>query len=665
MQKKIIWTVAIAIIGFILYQAYIFTLAEEDNINPIYLVPKDAVFIVETERPIDTWDEVSASPIWQHFQTNAYFKEVTQNLNSFDKLFQDQKEVIDFIGERDLLISVHVYKPKKYGLLYVADLQKLSKLRFLKNAIQKLAGKNFKVTQRLHKEHEIIELFDVKNRETLYITFIKNQLVASYTHVLVEQSIEQYNNPLIGRDVNFTEIKTETDNDGFFNVYIQYEYLDKYLSCFTSNSNLANFESLKETFFYSGFDISIIEGSIVQAIGFTNVNPSSQTFLKAIQKSGKGKRSIVSIAPRNTSLYLSFAFESFEQFHSNLKELQKENPTIFTSYTTQIKEIENQLQIDIEKHLFSWIGNEIGLLHFNSDLSKNKKDIAAVIKADDIEDAKENLQLILSKIKENTPLKFKQLNYQGYTINYFDLKGFFKMLAGNTFAKMEKPYFTIIDDFVVFSTSPNTLKEIINSYMVGYTLNNSNRFEEFNYQFETKSSVFVYAETSNSYTDFLSLLDSKTQQQLIKNKKYFTSFSQTGLQLIAKGDQFKTNITLSHENPETLQKILNSEKELKEELHAKITPEKDSIAIDTEDTMFTIPTIHPSDLSAKEYKEYYDNNQLKFEVELRNGVPDGDYKSYYSNGNTKVKGYYKKGKQTGTWKAYSEKDEKLIFKKRF
>ena len=185
MKRKIIWSVLIVIIGFILYQTYIFTLADEDNINPIYLVPKDAVFIIETERPIDTWDEVSASPIWQHFQTNDYFKEVTENLNNLDKIFQDQKEVIDFIGERDLLISVHVYKPKKYGLLYVADLQKFSKLRFLKSAIQKLAGDNFKVTQRLHKEHEIIELYNVKTRETLYIAFIKNQLVASYTHVLV------------------------------------------------------------------------------------------------------------------------------------------------------------------------------------------------------------------------------------------------------------------------------------------------------------------------------------------------------------------------------------------------------------------------------------------------------------------------------------------------
>lgn len=665
MKRKIIWSVLIVIIGFILYQTYIFTLADEDNINPIYLVPKDAVFIIETERPIDTWDEVSASPIWQHFQTNNYFKEVTQNLNSFDETFQDQKEVIDFIGERDLLISVHVYKPKKYGLLYVADLQKFSKLRFLKSAIQKLAGDNFKVTQRLHKEHEIIELYNVKTRETLYITFIKNQLVASYTHVLVEQSIEQYTEPIIGRDINFTEIKTETDNDGFFNVYVQYEYLDKYLGCFTNSSNLKNFENIKSTLYYSGLDISIIEGSIVQAVGYTNVNPSSETFLRAIQKSGKGKRSIAKIAPRNTSLYLSFAFESFEEFHTNFEELQKENPETFTSYTTQLKNIEKELNIKVEEHLYSWIGDEIGLLHFNSDLSKNKKDIVAVIKTNNIDDAKENLEFVLSKIKENTPLKYKQLNYQGYPIYYFDLKGFFKMLAGNTFAKMEKPYFTIIDDFVVFSTSPNSLKEIINSHLVGYTLSFSSQYEEFNYQFENKSSVFAYAETVNSYNDILSLLDNKTKQQLIKNKKYFTSFSQIGLQLISKGNQFKSNITLSYQSPEAITLQTEKEQALKIELYQKITPEKDSIIVETIETIFKVPAIHPSDLSAKEYKEYYEDKSLKFEVELDNGIPDGDYKHYYPNGKLKLKGQFRNGKQSGTWRAYDEKEGDQTFKKRF
>ncbi len=237
------------------------------------------------------------------------------------------------------------------------------------------------------------------------------------------------------------------------------------------------------------------------------------------------------------------------------------------------------------------------------------------------------------------------------------------MLAGNTFAKMEKPYFTIIDDFVVFSTSPNSLKEIINNHLAGYTLSKSERFEEFNYYFETKSSVFAYAETANSYNDLLSLLDTKTKQQLRSNKSYFNSFSQVGVQLISTGDLFKSNLTLSYQSPEELSIYQEKEMELKEELYKKLIPEKDTIIKETSETVFKIEPIHPSDLSAKEYKEFYNNKLLKFEVELDDGTLDGDFKLYYPTGILKIKGQFKKGKQSGTWRAY--KKGKVIFKKRF
>ncbi|WP_428740559.1 DUF3352 domain-containing protein [Tenacibaculum sp.] len=665
MKKKIIWTAIALIVGFLIYQVYIFTLSEDDNIKSIYLVPDNAVFIIDTERPIDTWDEISSSDIWTHLQTNQQINKLSESLLSLDETFKAKKEIIDFIGERNLMISVHVFSPKKYGLLYIADLQKFSKLIFLKRAISKLAGENYKVTKRVYKKQEIIELYNKETRETLHLSFIKNQVIASYTHVLVEKSIDQYLNPVIGRDVNFVEIKKKTDTDGFFNIYLQHKYLKDYLSCFTSSTNLDFLNNNKEAFFYTGLDISIKEGVIVEATGYTNVDSNSQTYLKVLQKSGVGKLSAAKIAPKNTSLYLSFAFNDFKTFNHNLEILQQENPADFKMYSDQLAMIEDKLDINVSEQIYSWIGNEIALIHFNTELSKNKKDIAAIIKADDIEDAKENLQFVLSKIKENTPLKYKQINYRGYPINFFDLKGFFKMLAGNVFSKMEKPYFTIIDDFVVFSTSPNTIKEIINNHLIGYTLESSENFDDFNDHFEKKSSVFAYINTPNSYKDLLSLVDNKTRSQLQKDKPYITCFSQIGVQLISDEDLFKSNISFVYEHPKDIAINIKKEEELKKKLLEELTPDKDSVNTQSPVSFFNLPPIHPSDLSARSYKEYYENGNLKFEVDLDDGLKDGVYKSYYPNGNIKVKGHYKKDKQISTWKAYDEQSGDIILKKQF
>ncbi len=665
MRKKILWTVLITFLGFLAYQTYIFTLAEEDNIKPIYLIPNDAVFILDTERPIDTWDEISASDIWKHLQKNTYFNEISKSLNTLDKVIKEQKSILNFIGERDVLISAHVYKPKSYDFLYVIDLEKLSKLNFLKSSISKLAGDGFKITKRVYENHEITELYDKSKRETLHIAFIKNQLIASYTHVLIENSINQYQEPIIGRDVNFVEITKETPDDGFFKLFFQYKYLNKYLSCFTNKTNENAIKNIQNSLYYSGFDVSLIEGTIIQADGYTNVKENSESYLTAIQKSGKGERSIATIAPKNTALYLSFAFDSFELFQENFESLKKENPQEFEAYNTQITDIENKLDISIKENVYSWIGNEVALIHFNSSLSRNKKDVAAIFKTTDIDDASKNLNLILSKIKEKTPLQFKQIAYKNHTINFLDLKGFFKMIAGNMFKKMEKPYFTIIDDFVVFSASPNTLKEIINNKITNYTLASSKEFEEFNYLFDDKSTIFAYINTPYVYNDLVSFVDRKTQLQIKQHKDYIICFSQLGIQLTSEGNIFKSNITTTFNYPKLVKEKITLEQQLKKELTLKLASQKDTSTTNTIKTIFILKEIHPSDLSAPAYKEYYDDGKLKFEVELDDGLLDGNYKMYYPNGNIKLKGSYKNGKQSGTWRAYDEKENKLIIKKRF
>ncbi|WP_024740982.1 DUF3352 domain-containing protein [Tenacibaculum maritimum] len=661
MKKGIITTIIIIILGFIAYQAYVFTSTNEDNINPIYLIPKDAVFIIDTERPIDTWDEISHSTIWKHLQQNSYFRGVTESLHNLDQTFKEQQQLIQFLGERNLLISVHVYKPKKYGLFYTVDLQKLSKLEFLKNNISKLAGNNFNVTKRKYHNHEITELYDRKKRETLYISFIKNQLIASYTHILVENAIDQYAVPIIGRDLNFIEINQEVTRDGFFKLFIQYKYLKNYLSCFSNKINLKPLNVIQNSWLYSGFDVGLKESVLIQAEGHTNFKPSSDSYLQALQKSGKGERTIANIAPKNTALYLSFAFDSFKDFHDNFEALNEENQESFEAYTKQVTEIEDQLDINLKKHVFSWIGNEIAILHINDAISKKQKDVAAVLKTNDIDKAKENLNFLLSQIKEKTPLKFKQINYKNYVINFLDLKGFFKILAGNLFEKMEKPYFTIIDDCVIFSNSPNTLKEIINTKIANFTLSSSKNYTSFNDQFNQKSSMFLYINTPYIYEDLLSFTDRKTRNELTKNKDYFISFSQIGLQLTSDGGQFKSYLALFHEDPKLVNKQLLADKQLQKEL-TKIKGTSETTA---EENIFTLSEIFPTDLSASSFKKYYDTGELKFEVELKDGRKHGDYTSYYKNGKVKVNGKFKKGKQVGIWRAYSKEDGKLFSKKDF
>lgn len=662
-KRKTLIAIVLLMLSLALYITYTFYIDNNDNIKSIYLVPKDAVYVIETQEPIDNWSTVSQSDIWKHLNTNTYFNKLAENLNRLDTIFKQEKSVFNRIGNREILISAHVYKPNDYAFFYVVDLQKMAKLKILKNHLNTITNSSYKVSKRKYHNHEIIEIYDVKERQTLHVSFIKNQMIASYVHTLVEASIDQYLEPQIGRDLDYIEVEKEVGYGDMFRLYFQYKYLDKFVNMFTSDSG--NFtKTLSKSLGFSGFNFDLDNNTII-ANGVTNFNEEANVYLKALQKSGKSSRSITEVAPKQTALYLSFSFDSFKEFYENFESILNENPEKFKTYLDGTEKVENFLKIDLKKHFMSWVDDEIALLQLHSTVSESKKDIAFVLKTKDSDNAKQNLDFILEQIRKRSPVKFKEINYKGYAINFMSIKGFFKILLGNLFKDIDKPYFTIIDDYVVFSNHPNTLKSIINNYISEDTLDKYETFESFNDNFNTRSSVFAYINSPNLYNSAYNFVDKASRKQLNTNKDYFICFPQIGVQLTPESDFFKSKIVLDYEDPELVKTKykfidipLRSEKN-KPNQFLEITEKNIDKA-----TVFNIREIFPSDLTAKNFTKTYKNGRIKFTVELKNGLKHGDYKAYYSNGKLKISGKYKKDKQVGTWKVYNYNKD-VIYKKRF
>lgn len=662
-KRKSLLVIFLILISVSLYSFYTFYIDNNDNLKSIYLVPEDAVYIIETQDPIDNWNEVSKSDIWNHLNTNSYFNELAESLNKIDTIFKQEKSIFDRIGNREILISAHVYKPKKYDFFYVVDLQKIAKLNILKNHLNSFTNSNYKISKRKYHNQEIIEVYDVKERETLHISFIKNQMIASYVHTLVEASIDQYKEPKIGRNLDFIEVEKEVGYGDMFRLYVQYKHLNEYLKVFSNDSGALT-KTLSNSLHFSGFNFDVDDNTIT-ANGITNYNEEVSLYLKSLQNSGHSSRKIAEIAPKQTALYLSFTFDSFEEFYTNFENVLKENPEEFKTYLDGTEQIENFLKIDLKKNFVSWVDDEIALIQLHSTVTDSKKDVAFILKTTDSDDAKKNLHFILEQIRKRSPVKFKEVSYKGHAINFMDIKGFFKILLGDLFKEIDKPYFTIIDDYVVFSNHPNTLKSIITSYINDDTLENFESFEDFDNNFDSRSNIFAYINAPNLYNSAYNFLDASTRKQLSDNKDYFICFSQIGIQLKSEDDLFETKIVVDYEDPEIVKtKYSFTDSSIK--IKSNTTRKEVEITEETinEATVFTIKEIFPSDLTAKQFEKKYYNGKIRFSVELKNGLKHGDYLEYYSNGKLKIKGSYKRDEQNGTWRVY-DYNEDVVFKKRF
>ena len=654
MTKKIaLWTTILLLVSIAVYFSIYFFLTPSKNLQGIYLVPQDAIYIIETDEPIKSWEKVSSSEMWQHLQGNEFFAELTESMNSLDTLIKDNKGWLDLVGSRQVLISAHMIKPDDYDFLYLVDLQKVSKLTPLKSYIESLTTRDYRTTFREFYEQEIIEITDLKSRETLYLSFLNNMLAVSYTHTLVEAAIKEMSAPVIGRDLQFLEVSKSVDYSSLLRIYLNYKYLDSYLALYSTDDE-GYIKSISEALKYTALSAELSNEGNISMKGFTSVDAKANPYVKAMLRSGNGEHEIIDIAPQRTAFYMGLGFDSFREFVENMEAAYESDSLAYNAYMQNMDKLERFLDINVQENFFDWIDDEIAFIQTQPGKLGKENEFLVVLKAKDSDDAEDNLDFITTQIRKKTPVKFRKLDYRGYEIRYLSVKGFFKLLLGKFFSKLEKPYFTVIQDYVVFSNHPQTLKSFIDDYIEDRTLGKDKASVQFINQLKGKSNFLAYIRTPVLYENLTSIANKDTKNNLNKHKDYIVCFSDIAFQISNDDGLFLSQIEVKFQNPNDL-KGMN-------EMLAATVKEFDLATMDSimqltildKDDELDIEEISPDDLDAKKYEEYFENGNLKIEVSLKEGLKHGTYREYYENGSLKIKGRYRNDFMDGNWKIYDE-----------
>ena len=675
MKKYLIWTLAIIVVVIASYQAYVFLLVPTSSIKPIYLIPENATYIIETEEPIDSWADISSSKMWSHLRGNAYFAELTESANSLDSLIRDNQLFFDLLGSRQVLVSAHMINRFESDFLFIVDLQKASRLTVLKQYLKTVLGDEYQVTRREYHAYEIIEITDKETNDTYYMSFIENLLVVSFTHVLLEQSIDQLEEPVIGRDLNYLQVYKEMKRKSMFRLYFNYKYMDDYIHTFLEEKN-EYVDQMSKELFYTGINVDLSDEGTILMKGHTSVNDTLISLLPTMLNAGSGKINITNIAPARTAVYTGLGFKSFSKAFENFEEVYKENdPEGYEEYLSDISKLEKYLDIDLKEDFVSWIKDEMAILQLMPAYKKEENEYALVFKAISGEEAQEKLDYVAKKIRRRTPAKFKSFDYKGHKISFLSIKGLFKAMLGPLVNKLDRPYYTIVDDYVVFSNHPQTLRSIIDDYEEKNTLAEKENFQKFVDNFNTKSNVFVYLQTPVLVESLQGFLEQDAWRDLQKNKDYIVCFSDIGFQLSSERGMFETKIIAQFTDINQVKKEkkiiddqvldlmrtgfnwMKNENTLDSLVVQVETVEEEEEEISTEEIIV-------DNLDAKNQEEFHEDGTLKVEVGLKNGLKHGAYREYYPSGDLKIKGRYKNDQKDGTWRYYDEEGE-LLEKKKF
>lgn len=634
--------IGLLVLFLLLYGGYRFTsfyVAPHKAVQQVYLIPKDAIFIIQSASPVANWDQFSKSAPWQCLRQSPSFAEIAQKAGTLDSILHENRRLMSLVGKRDLMISVHKVRNGIWDFLYVIDLQKISEIEALKEQIETVYSlMDYKVTHRQYEGIDIIELTDSKTHEILYTAFVENHYIASYSSKLVEASINERNRPVIGLDPLFIEANKLVADKGLFRVYIQYAYLPLLLEMYMGRDN-EYLPIVSRSMAYAGLSLQITDDKI-ELNGYTFLNDTVDPYVSALLHAGKKEMKAHKILSDRTAFYTNIGFDDPVTFVSELeKALSDHNPAVYTTYKASYDKIESMFDISLADDFLSWMSGEFAITEMEPGLLGHETEVLLAIRAKDMDLAKEKMAFIEKKIKRRTPVSIKAALYKGYWINYVELKGFFALFFGKMFDKFEKPYYMYMDDYVVFSNRPASLLSLIEDYERKATLKNDPGFKQVLSQVDKKSTYLIYTNTGKFLPLLKPILNTQSWNDLYAHREVAYSFPYAAFQVVGDRKQVGMQIVMNYL---PYQEPIIEGADTEDEPEAGGTNEIDELN-----------RFYAEQFQGNIYREFYPENALKSECEIRDGRRHGKYHEYYPDGSLKIRGKYAKGQPKGTWKYYS------------
>lgn len=293
------------------------------------------------------------------------------------------------------------------------------------------------------------------------------------------------------------------------------------LSIFNKQNSYAmlNYNFSKERILFNGSTDTEDENNYLKL--FTNL-PSQQI-------------SITNCLPENTANYSLYAFGDYSQWLINLRKLQ-----LNTGQTKQVNKmlavVKSDYHTDLNKIFNTYVGNQS--LNFQLSTSEN---LAA---------------FVLTNGDKFSQLMLEASDDYSTDIRIFKTRGIINAFFGEPFKNFDRPFFTIIDNYLVVANHASTIQSFLNSYKQNRLIIKTPQYLAALNQLPTNCNVSYYLNLENSKDIF-------RQQVLAPYYKHLRadsgmrSFDTFYYQMSADKNRFITNLLLNKytkpETPDSLQ----------------------------------------------------------------------------------------------------------------
>ena len=508
-MKRIYISLGLLFFAMVIMAYFYFTKLNLDSSKSnksLYAAAYNAGIVFSVQNDKSVYDILKGQDLLQQLLS----KDMLQDISLLKTALFSDTDVNSYFGPQNVYLSFSKGKDKTVNYLISMQLDDTNDPSLLIGLLKK---KKIKVED-LKSVFKII----LPDSTTYYVDLQKDLLLISNSAENVLSASAYSKKYDRNSFVDYINSDHTIKRNSLASVYINFKKIPELIIAVSRNKRSeASLVNDKDAFTSLSYNFSkerlLFNGSTIS----NNTNDYLNSFLKLKPQ----KITIDNVLPDNTANYKLYAFGDYKTWKVSLDywlSKQKGN-----NYTRTLKEVESRYRINLEEVFPKYVSGEF----VNFQLSTSEK--LGAIKLSNGDKLAQQLLEISETYSED--------------IKLFKVSGLFYNFFGEPFADFDRPYYSIIDNYLIIANNASTIQDFLNNYRKNNILNNTAMYTRIFEEISKTSNVIFYANFKQSLPLFKKHLLPEFYNGLIDSKKMET-FETMTYQLSSDQLKFQTNLLL-------------------------------------------------------------------------------------------------------------------------
>lgn len=498
MQKKYYILIGIATLLLVGLIYLIFSRPKGEQyeaIDTIMGVPVNSELIIHIPSLEDLIEKSTKEGVWQELNKWEGIKEF-QNIQKKISQALSTEELSELLDDAQLTIATKINGRTSIEISYIFPLKTTNKKTYIEKLLKYLLKENTTTSR----EYSGFKLFHTqsKNDTPYFYAFAEGLFIISTSHISLEDALLQIKNKnsLLDKK-SFQELKKIASVSDDFNIFINGTTFPKLLSIGLDKKYAQFIKELTDFTTQAGLDINISKDKILLN-GFLYTNTDDFFYTNMLLNQKPVKVTIEEVIPANTRFWAALSLSDEEMYLDNYKRyLEQTGDT--KAYRNFSENFEKATGRFPESFIYPLIDSEIGLVISEDKILNESANRYCLLRTKSRSETAKAIDSLMISYEEKTKIKQKTSIHKidetlSYKMYEFPFPDFANMMWGGMFFETETNFCTLIDNYLVFGSSKESLQRYIDYIVRRKTLKYDDFYQsQKKYWVDDKSSFTAYS----------------------------------------------------------------------------------------------------------------------------------------------------------------------------